>query len=895
MVACLEKSEGDANFHEIVDFLTASSVHYALTISPTIYASYIEQNWNTAHSQIVNDVKQIHATVDGKTVVISKSSVRTNLHFNNEDGITCLTNDAIFENLALMGYESDSNKLTFQKSLFSPQWKYLIHTILQCLSSKSTSWNEFSTNIASVVIFLANGRKINFSKLIFDEPFNDVYQTHAHTKKVFTNMKRKGKDFLGRLTPLFVSMLAPPVVEGEGSGQPSEPQPAPSTAQPRIEEQIPITESSSPQNTQSPRKALQEDTQVVRATTNAASLDAAQASADRPKCQEAMGVSLLRLGLRAHLNIPMIHLSQETAQDLVIRKLKKKVRKLEMKLRARTPGIKLFKIGTSKRKSLDEEYLDVDNAMENAEGDAETQGGNTVEQITTNGDIVNTASIDVSAAGPSNVSTADPSTSTAGDIFEDEMMTIVDTLVAIRSTIPRTTSVVIREVEEEPRDAEIAQRLHEEEKAELERMQRQRAAQEEASNAALIIGFDNVQARMEADALLAARLQEKKREQFSIDEQARCIEDINKDAEVSLVDETQGRSDDKEVFDTDALIGCDTRASTEYSHNSTLFHNFLKRNRIDNLIDEMGETTTRSPDISLSFQALRMSIKSKAKRESKEDDEAEMKKHMEIVQDKEEIAIDAIPLATKPTMIVEYKIVKEGQKGLYHLIRADGNSNRINAVKDEIKDISEKRKDWRTRILTKINSASDNSFSKISISKDGEENAEDVHPNGPDHLRPIVKSNSHIPIVKALEYHIPSMRETYDHNQEAAIQLMQNQMGQMAEALQENPLGVLREHRKPGGRGPQRVQSRKAITYQMDGLTLDGSFIPHSNFLVYQEKEQELETITKVVEISSSQGTPLVPPPKTPPLSTPKMKENLEPNPHQPPIPCPTRCQNDKF
>ncbi|GKA74972.1 hypothetical protein Tco_0781350 [Tanacetum coccineum] len=69
----------------------------------------------------INDVKQIHATFDGKTVVISESSVRSDLHFNDEDGLTCLTNDAIFENLALMGYESNSNKLTFQKALFSPQ------------------------------------------------------------------------------------------------------------------------------------------------------------------------------------------------------------------------------------------------------------------------------------------------------------------------------------------------------------------------------------------------------------------------------------------------------------------------------------------------------------------------------------------------------------------------------------------------------------------------------------------------------------------------------------------------------------------------------------------------------------------------------------------------------
>ncbi|GKB18063.1 hypothetical protein Tco_0851986 [Tanacetum coccineum] len=62
-------------------------------------------------------------------------------------------------------------------------------------------------------------------------------------------------------------------------------------------------------------------------------------------------------------------------------------------------------------------------------------------------------------------------------------------------------------------------------------------------------------------------------------------------------------------------------------------------------------------------------------KEAEEDDEAGMKMHMEVVQDDEEIAIDVIPLATKPLIIVEYKIVKEGLKGFYHLIRANGSSN----------------------------------------------------------------------------------------------------------------------------------------------------------------------------------------------------------------------------
>ncbi|GJY37686.1 ribonuclease H-like domain-containing protein, partial [Tanacetum coccineum] len=124
MVACLEKTEENVEFHQIVDFLTTSSIHYALTVSPTIYASYIEQFWNTANSQTVNDVKQIHATVDGKTVVISESSVRSDLHFNDEDDITCLTNTAVFENLALMGYESDS-KISLLSAMEVPHTYHL--------------------------------------------------------------------------------------------------------------------------------------------------------------------------------------------------------------------------------------------------------------------------------------------------------------------------------------------------------------------------------------------------------------------------------------------------------------------------------------------------------------------------------------------------------------------------------------------------------------------------------------------------------------------------------------------------------------------------------------------------------------------------------------------------
>nr|GEZ60552.1 hypothetical protein [Tanacetum cinerariifolium] len=92
MVAYLEKTECNAKFHQIADFRTSSFIHHALTVNHTIYASNIEQFWNTANSQIINDEKQIHAIVDGKTVVITESLVRIDLLFTNDNGITYLTN-----------------------------------------------------------------------------------------------------------------------------------------------------------------------------------------------------------------------------------------------------------------------------------------------------------------------------------------------------------------------------------------------------------------------------------------------------------------------------------------------------------------------------------------------------------------------------------------------------------------------------------------------------------------------------------------------------------------------------------------------------------------------------------------------------------------------------------
>ncbi|GJS19540.1 putative ribonuclease H-like domain-containing protein [Tanacetum coccineum] len=85
----------------------------------------------------------------------------------------------------------------------------------------------------------------------------------------------------------------------------------------------------------------------------------------------------------------------------------------------------------------------------------------------------------------------------------------------------------------------------------------------------------------------------------------------------------------------------------------------------------------------------------KAKKQKIEDDkEAEMRKLINIVPDEEEVAIDDIPLATKPPTIVDWKIIKEGKMGYFQLIRADGSSKRYSSMIQMLQNIN--RKDLET-------------------------------------------------------------------------------------------------------------------------------------------------------------------------------------------------------
>nr|GEX41790.1 hypothetical protein [Tanacetum cinerariifolium] len=178
LIEYLEKPSESNGFKQIVNFPSANQIKYALTVNPTTYTSY------------------------EKKIVINEASIRHDLKLNDGEGTSCLSNAVILKNCA-----------------------------------KTTSWNEFSSAMASAIICLANNQKFNFSKYILTNLVNNledgvpfymfsrfiqVFVNHqlgdmSHhkgifvnpslTKNVFANMNIVRTEFSGAVTPLFGTMM----------------------------------------------------------------------------------------------------------------------------------------------------------------------------------------------------------------------------------------------------------------------------------------------------------------------------------------------------------------------------------------------------------------------------------------------------------------------------------------------------------------------------------------------------------------------------------------------------------------------------------------------------------------------------------------------------------------
>ncbi|GKA39224.1 putative ribonuclease H-like domain-containing protein [Tanacetum coccineum] len=365
------------------------------------YEKKLIQFLNTSTSKIVNSVKQIHAIVDGKAVIISESLVRSDLLFNDEDGIACLTNDEIFENLALMG---------------------LMKQLLQLLLSKKEKL-----------------------LLLFDS--------------------------------MLVQNQAP---EGEGSAIPPEPQPTPSTSQPNVSE--PQTESLQTKTPPTVSHELQTEAHIEQILPSPSTYQRKQRKTQ--KHRRAKQVTAL-----PQTSVPLDHGAYAQTRPETASKMSRDPPLLEvntsgcgedsmeyhdnlMDFVPPTPYYSPFLGGSKDCSRQSGHQIEI----EGQEARKEEKGKN----FTTYKEKTTRVVVKKVCSTVDQVSTARPKVSAA--------------------SVPVNVSVL---VEEKP---ELAQRLHEEELAELDRALKERQKQEEATSVALAEEFDEIQVRIDVDHELAIRL-----------------------------------------------------------------------------------------------------------------------------------------------------------------------------------------------------------------------------------------------------------------------------------------------------------------------------------------------------------------------------------------------------
>ncbi|GKC52247.1 hypothetical protein Tco_1074992 [Tanacetum coccineum] len=325
LVAFLEKPAESEGFEQIVDFLNANPIRYALTINPTIYISCIQQFWDSAKLKTVNGDIQIQALIDGKKIIVNKESIRRDLKLDDAEGSPCLPYRTIFEELTrirMVKNLENVNKL----------WMYL----------------------RFVQVFV-NQQLGDMSK------HKKTFVNPSLTKKLFRNVKREGTGFSGKITPLFDTMMVQASEEvGEDSDHPTN------------SNQIPIVDqlstSSPPKKKQKSKRKQRKEAEIAHDKTKHEESVPTPSNDPLPSGEDSMQLNDLMI-LCTKLQKQVLDLEKaKSDQAIEIASLKKRVDMLEKRRKFRTTVLKrLKKVGATRRTESSNDSL-------GAQEDASKQG-----------------------------------------------------------------------------------------------------------------------------------------------------------------------------------------------------------------------------------------------------------------------------------------------------------------------------------------------------------------------------------------------------------------------------------------------------------------------------------------------------------------------------------------
>ncbi|GJS24309.1 hypothetical protein Tco_0452941 [Tanacetum coccineum] len=370
----------------------------------------------------------------------------------------------------------------------------------------------------------------------------------------------------------------------------------------------------------------------------------------------------------------------KTTQAKEIVSLKRRVKKLKQKKRSRTHGLKrLYKVGLTSRveSSGDEESLgndvskhgrinaidaDKDITLVNDQDDADMFDVNTL----TGDEVLAELEVDVKDV---NLSVDEVTLAQAlaalkraniqekGDVIEEPSVPVSTVSASTKDSPATTTTAIIptprKGIKELIRlDEKIASKLQAEFDEEV-RLARQKAEKEQEANVALTKEWDDIQAKIEASHELAQKLQAQEQEELYDAEKATLfVQLLEKRRKHFAAKRAEEKRNKPPTQAQQRKIMCTYLKNMEGKKPKDL------KNKSFDSIKKMFDRAFKRVNTFADFRT-------------------------NLVEDEEEVAIDVVPLATKPPTIVDWKIHKEGKEDLedlYKLVKAKYRSTR--PVKD---------------------------------------------------------------------------------------------------------------------------------------------------------------------------------------------------------------------
>nr|GEW62498.1 hypothetical protein [Tanacetum cinerariifolium] len=188
------------------------------------------------------------------------------------------------------------------------------------------------------------------------------------------------------------------------------------------------------------------------------------------------------------------------------------------------------------------------------------------------------------------------------------------------------------------------------------------------ANIALTEEWDDIQAKIEADHELAQRLQAEEQEELSVEEKAKLFQQLLEKRRKSFVAKRAEEQRNKPPTQAQQRkIMCNYLKNMEGKKLKYLINKSF--DSIQKMFDRAFKRVNTFVDFRIDFME-------------------ELQSLMEVIMDEEEVAIDVVPLATKPPTIVDWKVHKEGKKSYYQIVRANGKCQMYRVFSQMIKSFS---------------------------------------------------------------------------------------------------------------------------------------------------------------------------------------------------------------